>query len=185
MARALTSSPRSWKRTSAPSSGTAVGMTKPTKRARLGQFLAEARPGRITELEYRQLRERLAPVSDSYLRHLLRDCGLPLDPVLEGIRQRSFEELERTLLAVGAAYAEAVETGDRERAAACRRAVITGKEHARLAARHPAASEEARARKVEMASWMLVWLENPAIFPTWLGLRKKAGIARTLGERLG
>jgi hypothetical protein len=179
MARALTCFPRIWKRTSAPSSGTAVRTTKQTKRARLGQFLAETRPGRITEAEYRQLRERLAPVSDSYLRHLLRDCGLPLDPVVEGIRQHSFEELERTLLGVGAEYATAIGTGDRERAAACRRAVITGKEHARLAARRPAASEEARALKVEMASWMLVWLENPAIFPAWLGLRKKAGIAPT------
>lgn len=114
-------------------------------------------------------------MSDSCLRHLLRDCGLPLDPVVEGIRQRSFEELERTLLAIGEEYARAMETGGRERAAACRRAVITGKEHARLAARRPAASEEVRARKEEMASWMLVWLENPAIFPAWLGLRKKAG----------
>ena len=156
-----------------------MGTTKQTKRGRLGQFLAEARPGRITEVEFRQLRERLAPVSDSYLRHLLRDCGLPLDPVVEGIRQHSFEELERTLLAIGEEYAKAVETGGRERAAACRRAVITGKEHARLAARHPAASEEASARKAEMTSWMLVWLENPAIFPAWLGLRKRAGIART------
>ncbi|MCL5745443.1 MAG: hypothetical protein M1541_16225 [Acidobacteria bacterium] len=118
-------------------------------------------------------------MSDSYLRHLLRDCGLPLDPVVEGIRQHSFEELERTLLAIGAEYEKALETGDRERAAACRRAVITGKEHARLAARHPAASEETRAHKLEMAFWMLVWLENPAIFPAWLGLRKKAGITQT------
>jgi hypothetical protein len=26
-----------------------------------------------------------------------------------------------------------------------------------------------------MAAWMLLWLENPAIFPTWLSLRKKKG----------
>ncbi len=62
-----------------------------------------------------------------------------------------------------------------ERAAACRRAVLTGKDHARLASRRRGASLEEKARKEEMASWMLVWLENPAIFPQWLALRKKAG----------
>jgi hypothetical protein len=29
--------------------------------------------------------------------------------------------------------------------------------------------------KEEMAAWMLLWLENPAVFPIWLVLRKKAG----------
>jgi hypothetical protein len=155
-----------------------MGTTRQTKRARLSQYLAETRPGRITEAEWQQLRARLAPVSESYLRELLRGCGFPLDPVVEGVRQDSFEELERTLLAIGAEYARAAEDGDGERAASLRRAVITGKEHARLAARRRGASPETRTRKEEMASWMLLWLENPAIFAAWLALRKKAAGAR-------
>jgi hypothetical protein len=151
-----------------------VGTTRQTKRARLSQYLAEARLKRVTEADWRQLRQRLAPVSDAYLRGLLRDCGLPLDPVVEGIRQDSFDELERTLLAIGEEYSKALEAGDRERAASCRGAVITGREHARLAARRPGAPQEAKARKEQMASWMLIWLENPAIFPAWLALRKRA-----------
>jgi len=119
------------------------------------------------------LRERLAPVSDSYLRSLLRSSGIPLDPVVEGVRQDSFENLERTLCALAQVYA-----ADGECAAACRRAVLTGKDHARLASRRRGASLEEKARKEEMASWMLVWLEKLAIFPQWLALRKKAAGGR-------
>jgi hypothetical protein len=53
--------------------------------------------------------------------------------------------------------------------------VIAGKEHARLAARRAGASDERRVLKEEMAAWMLLWLENPALFPAWLALRKRAG----------
>lgn len=117
----------------------------------------------------------LAPVSDSYLRSLVRACGLPLDPVVEGVRQDSFAELERTLVSLQQEYLRALDAGDVRRAARCRQAVILGKDHARLAARRPRASPELRARKEEMASWMLLWLENPEIFPTWVALRRRAG----------
>jgi hypothetical protein len=123
----------------------------------------------------RELRERLAPISGAYLRKLVLASGLPMDPVVEGIRQDSFEELERTLTGIGEEYTKALESGDTRRAARCRQAVITGKEHAHLAARRRGASPETRALKQEMAAWMLLWLENPAIFPAWLSLRRKRG----------
>ena len=118
---------------------------------------------------------RLAPVSESYLRKLVRSCGLPLDPVVEGVRQDSLKELERTLLALAAEYLAARETGNEVLALHCRRVVMIGKEHARLAARHAGASADEQRRKDEMASWMLLWLENPELFPSWLALRKQAG----------
>jgi hypothetical protein len=31
---------------------------------------------------------------------------------------------------------------------------------------------EKKAQKEEMIQWMLVWLENPGIFPAWVKLRK-------------
>lgn len=146
-----------------------------TKRARFNQYLAERRPARITETELGELRERLAPISGAYLQKLVRAAGLPLDPVVEGVRQDSFEELERTLTGIGEEYARALESGDAGRAARCRQAVITGKEHARLAARRRGVSPETRSLKEEMSAWMLLWLENPGIFSTWLSLRKKKG----------
>jgi hypothetical protein len=140
--------------------------------------LAGSRPAKITETELRELRELLAPISSAYLRKLVLASGLPMDPVVEGVRQDSFEELERTLIGIGEEYAKALESGDTARAARCRQAVITGKEHAHLAARRRAASSETRTLKEEMAAWMLLWLENPAIFPTWLSLRKNRGQPR-------
>jgi hypothetical protein len=102
---------------------------------------------------------------------------------VEGVRQESFEELERTLLALGEEYRAAKAEGDRKRAARCRRAVITGKDHARLSAGRsddPARSAE----KQEMITWMLVWLETPEAFPVWLRLRKAAR-SSTSGPRAG
>lgn len=71
-----------------------------------------------------------------------------------------------------AAYQSANAAGDRERVTQCRKAVIQAKDHARLAARSPKASSERKVMKEEMAEWMLVWLENPAVFPAWVKIRK-------------
>jgi hypothetical protein len=103
----------------------------------------------------------LAPISDRTLRKLLRESGWPLDPLIEGVRQDTLEELERTLLALLEEYLHAV---DPARKQACRHTVITAKDHARFRADE----------KAEAILWMLTWLENPAVFPTWVRLRKDA-----------
>jgi hypothetical protein len=139
----------------------------------LDQWLRENRPARIGDAEHRQILDLLAPTSDSYLRRLLRSCGVPLEPLVEGVRQDSYDDLERTLLALGQIYEHASEQGDRELATRTRREVLTAKEHARLAARSRRASAEVQSLKQEMISWMTVWLEDPSLFPTWLRLRKR------------
>jgi hypothetical protein len=140
----------------------------------LRRCLVEARLERISESDFERLREKLAPISEGYLRELVRDCDLELDPVVEGVRQNSFAELGRTLRALAAEYETATLAGDRERAGRCRQAVLTSKQHARLSASRAGASDEDRRRKQEMAAWMLVWLENPGIFPAWLHLRERS-----------
>jgi hypothetical protein len=86
---------------------------------------------------------------------------LPLD---------TFDNLERALLALQVQY-EA--TQDRAARQAIRSIVIRGKSKARLAARS-VKSEAKRAQKLEMADWMLTWLENPPVFDVWIALRRKA-----------
>jgi hypothetical protein len=136
--------------------------SKPSPKARLlSEYLQRAQPPRVGEDEWREIAGLLAPISDRTLRKLLRESGWPLDPVIEGVRQETPEELERTLLALLEEYLHAV---DPERKQACRRAVITAKDHARFR------SEE----KAEAILWMLTWLENPAVFPAWARLRKNA-----------
>lgn len=107
-------------------------------------------------------------LSESAVRKALREIGFPMTPLVEGVRQDSFGELERTLLALLAEYG----AGDSERRRACRREVIRAKDHARLALAREAG--EARERRTEMILWMMTWLENPGVFADWLALRKRA-----------
>jgi hypothetical protein len=139
----------------------------------LREYLAARQPPAIKEAVWRDLLERLAPVSESYLRQLLWATGLPFDQPCAGIRQHAFEELEESLLGMGRTYADAMDAGDRERARYCRRQVIAAKDRAKFAAASPRTSPEKKAEKQEMAQWMLVWLGDPALFPAWLQARKR------------
>jgi hypothetical protein len=134
------------------------------RRTELARWLDAVKPERVGDTEWDELRRQLAPISESYLRKLLRESGVPLAPLVEGVRQETLEALESSLMRMLVEY----EAGSRERKALVRKAVITAKDHARLAAR----KEEVRAAKEEMILWMLTWLEHPALFPDWLRLRK-------------
>lgn len=136
------------------------------KRADLLRWLERQHPARIGEREWTMLRVELDPISGSYLRRLLRESGVPLSPLVEGVRQESFDALESSLLNLLAEY----ESGDMAMRTTIRRLVIESKDHARWAARKP----EKRGEKQEMALWMLTWLENPPLFPQWVKLRRQA-----------
>jgi hypothetical protein len=141
-------------------------MSRRNRRDELARWLDRMKPEHVGESEWDELREILAPVSDSYLRKLLRESGAKLAPLVEGVRQETPDALESSLLAMLHEY----ERGDGARKALVRRAVITAKDHAKLAAR----IEEKRAAKEEMVLWMLTWLENPPLFPDWIKLRRRA-----------
>jgi hypothetical protein len=140
---------------------------------RLREYLAATPPAAITEAVWRELLDRLAPVSESYLRELLRETALPFEQPYAGIRQHTFEELEQSLGEMLRVYTEAMAAGDRDRARYCRRQVIAAKDRARFVARDRRTAPEKKAQKEEMAQWMLVWLENPAVFPAWVVARKR------------
>jgi hypothetical protein len=137
-----------------------------TKRADLQRWLELRRPARIGEMEWAMLHVDLAPISGSHLRRLLRESGVPLAPLVEGVRQENFEALESSLLS----FLQEYERADPAGRLSVRQVVIEAKEHARWAARVP----EKRAEKEEMALWMLTWLENPPLFPQWVQLRRAA-----------
>jgi hypothetical protein len=52
--------------------------------------------------------------------------------------------------------------------------VIAAKDRAKFLAANPNTAAEMQAEKTEMAQWMLVWLENPEVFPAWVDARKRA-----------
>jgi hypothetical protein len=127
-----------------------------TKRAKLAEWIERDKPALIGLDEFGRLKEALAPVSENYLRKLLRDSGVPLAPMVEGVRQSNLGVLELSLLALLAEY----ESGDAARRRAVRNLVITAKDHAKWA------------HKEENLLWLTTWLENPPLFPAWARLRK-------------
>lgn len=133
---------------------------RPTKKTELDRWLA-AHQGPIGPREWAAIQSALAPISDSYLRRLLRSSVAELHPLVEGVRQDDLAGLERTLLAL---------LGEERRSA--RTLIIEAKDHAKW-------SQKKHPEKEEMILWMLTWLENPGIFPEWLAIRKEALRAQT------
>jgi hypothetical protein len=149
-------------------------MNKPSIKQSLREYLAREQPAAITEDVWQELLRRFAPISETYLRDLLRATGLPFEQPYAGVRQHTFEELEQSLNAMLETYTAARAAGHPDRARYCRRQVIAASYRAKFMAANPRTSEEKRAEKAEMANWMLVWLENPEVFPAWVQARKRA-----------
>jgi hypothetical protein len=151
----------------------AVASGKSAKQ-QLREYLAEERPAAITGAVWRDLLTKLSPVSESYLRELVRETGLPCDQPYAGIRQHTLEELEQSLREMLLVYAEAKAAGNRDGARYCRRQVIGAKDRAKFLARNSRTPDDKKALKEEMVEWMLVWLDNPEVFPAWVEARKRA-----------
>jgi hypothetical protein len=136
------------------------------KRDNLGEWLQRTQLQRIGEAEFEELRAALAPVSDRYLTKLLRESGVPLEPLIAGVRQSNLEELEASLLALLEEYS----ASDAPRRRRIRGLVITARDHAVWSARRA----ENPGQKQEMILWMTTWLENPPVFREWVMLRLKS-----------
>ncbi len=131
-------------------------------RAEILAWLRSQGVKRVDEALAARLRAEFAGVSESTIRRALRESGLELDPLVEGVRQDTLEDLERTLLALAAEY----EQGGAARRAQVRALVLTARRHTELAAR--------RKPKDEELLWLRTWLENPRVFPAWARLRRRA-----------
>jgi hypothetical protein len=127
-----------------------------TKRVKLAEWIEREKPALIGVDDFVRLKASLAPVSETYLRKLLRDSVVPLAPMVDGVRQSNLGTLELSLLALLFEY----ESGDAAQQRAVRKLVITAKDHARWT------------RKRENLLWLTTWLENPPLFPAWARLRR-------------
>jgi len=131
-----------------------------TKRAKLAEWIDQRNPSIIGPKEFEQLAKDLSPISENYLKKLLRDSGAPLAPMVEGVRQSNLGALELSLLALLTEY----ESADVAHRQAVRKLVITAKDHAKWSG------------KKEHVLWLTTWLENPPLFPAWARLRKEMGV---------
>ena len=114
------------------STGIIVPSASKSVKQQLRDYLEREQPPAITEAVWTTLLMRLAPVSESYLRDLLRATGLPFDQPWAGIRQHTLEELEESLRNMLEVYRAATAAGDRGRARYCRRQVIAAKDRAKF-----------------------------------------------------
>ena len=86
---------------------------------------------------------------------------------MDRVRWKTLDELEASLRELQQLYAE--QPAQRRE---LRDAVIGAKDRARFASRNPKVSAEKRSIKEEMVQWMLVWLDDPAMFGDWVTLRR-------------
>jgi hypothetical protein len=141
-----------------------------SKATRLRCWIAEHQPARVGDKEIEQIRAALGPVSEGYLRRLLRASGVALAPVVEGVVQDDSEELARTLRALQAEY----EAADGRQRMRIRQVVIQAKDHCRWTLRRSGNTAEREREKREALLWMSTWLENPPLFDTWLAIRRRS-----------
>jgi hypothetical protein len=73
------------------------------------------------------------------------------------------------------ALASEYELSDAVRRKECRRIVIESKDRLRWWLKRPKAVESAEkcAEKEEILLWVSTWLENPALFPEWVTIRRR------------
>ena len=117
----------------------------------------------IGDAEWNALRAAFPNASDTTMRHAVRESGVVLDALLDGVRLSAFDQFEPSLAALVSEYDRARRDGDSERARRCREVAIRAKDHARMAARS-ARDRNRSAEKAEMVEWLLVWLETPDLF---------------------
>lgn len=139
-----------------------------SKRAKLAARIEGVQ--RIDESIWEELKRDLAPISDSYLRSLLRESGCQLPPLIEGVRTTDLAEAERTLCALAAEYEPASE----ESRKSCRSLVLDAKQRLRWRLKRTGEPVGSVGTILEeMLLWTSTWLENPVLFPEWVSLRRK------------
>jgi hypothetical protein len=107
----------------------------------------------------------------------LLKAGIRVEQPVRGVVQQGFDELERSLIELAEVYAA---RPDLRRFT--RDQVIGAKDRARWASRNSRVDEEVRRRKAEMLEWMLVWLDDPAMFGSWVRLRRQTMESGVLPE---
>jgi hypothetical protein len=132
---------------------------KPSKKQRVLDFAAARGWTAIAESEWNLLREALPDVSPS----VIRQSGIPVAAPWSGVRQHAFDELEQSLRDFSSVYESRPDLR-----VLCRQQVIEAKDRAKWLACSPKSSEDVRDRKTGMAEWMLLWLSDPALFPSWV-----------------
>jgi hypothetical protein len=135
-------------------------------KANLDLLLADG--GVITPERFEKLLAE-SGLSAAYLRKQLLARNHPLDPLVEGVRQDTLENLTRCLSVLGEVY----ERQPKE----ARGKVLDARRHLEFALRRDPESEF---RKTVLLH-LRIWLENPPIYGTWLALQRQKPPSKSPG----
>lgn len=100
-------------------------------------------------------------LSAAYLRKQLLERGQDLHVLIEGVRQDTQENLERTLTALAAVY--------EEQPLEARRKVLESRMHLDFVLRKDPKNPLRRVVLLHLRTW----LENPPVYPLWVALQKQ------------
>lgn len=107
----------------------------------------------------------------------------PYDGVFAGrLKFATFAEAEETLRRLEELRLRYRELGDRKGEGYCRELALLGRRRAEQIARNPRVDAARRLEKGEIALWFRIWLETPALFETWLELRRRTDEFRRLQD---
>jgi len=160
---------------------------KPSRKSLVLAYLDVHAPAEVTRETLTDLRrhvsERLqgTQTSDHYLLSLVEQTQLPisrdlgaLPPDLRGrVHFHDFASAEASLREMQNEYESASEAGNRGRMQDCRRAVLRCRQRLQFALNNPNVGEAKRVEKQEILKWFRVWLGDPALFSTWIDLRRE------------
>ncbi len=113
--------------------------------------------------------QRLTPVQDELINEIELDFS-SLDSALVSVRRADAER--QTFVA----------NADTERQKRLRERILDAKNRAVDGTRNPKVAAGRRAELGEIAEWLTIWLQTPAIFANWLDLRTNS---RDFKERFG
>ncbi|MDQ6700351.1 MAG: hypothetical protein M3Z36_09210 [Acidobacteriota bacterium] len=142
-------------------------MPRNNNRQRLRDYLSTRKWTSVGKEEWQQLRREFPGIAENSLREMLQESTIEIAQPYCGVRQKSLEDLESSLLGLYGVYA-----GHPDQAGTCRKLVIQAKDRARFVTRNAKVIEPVRAMKEEMVRWMLVWLDDPSMFESWVRARK-------------
>jgi hypothetical protein len=136
---------------------------RPSKKQRVAQFAKDRGWETIGGAEWEAISAEfpgIAPLT-------LEEAGLIVEQPWRGVKQHTFDELAETLIELAEIYAARPELSRFVRAQ-----VIQAKDRAKWASRSRRVDAEKRKNKAEMAEWMLVWVDDPSMFPAWVERRR-------------
>jgi hypothetical protein len=144
-------------------------------------WLERERPRLVGRADAARLRRELraalgarGSVSDRYLVATCEAAGYEVAADLGGVPAAFRALLEFDTLSGAEAALGELEARRGQAEDACRRAARRARDRAALIARNPRVHPRVRQEREEIAQWFTVWLQNPAVFSTWLELRKQS-----------